>query len=182
MRASLTFEIGRRQRPEAPAGSVSDSATSGDATSAEQERIVSALIAQAQGQVGATLSNADSHDAKALGLLAADLAGVAVLLANRSGLDRFWWASLIPAVISALGFGWTLLPRDFSTGPAIDDLYRETIAGSALTAKVALLDALTQAIDSNGRAGARKRLGWAVGALVMLAAAPVCAAYLLVVR
>jgi hypothetical protein len=150
--------------------------------SREQEKITSVLIAQAQAQVAATLANADSHDTKALGLLGADIAGVAVLLSNHKSLNRFWWASLIPAVLSAAGFAWTLLPRSFSTGPAIDDLYRETIGGPALDANVAVLDALTQAIDDNRRVSDRKRLGWALGAVVMAASTVMCAVYLLVVR
>ncbi len=179
MRVRLSIGIDRRSDQRRPASV--DSGTA-DAVSREQEKITSVLIAQAQAQVAATLANADSHDTKALGLLGADIAGVAVLLSNHGSLNRFWWVSLIPAVLSAAGFAWTLLPRSFSTGPAIDDLYRETIGGPALDANVAVLDALTQAIDDNRRVSDRKRLGWALGAVVMAASTVMCAVYLLVVR
>jgi hypothetical protein len=154
----------------------------GDAVTAEQERTVDALVGLAQAQVAATLSNADSHDTKALGLLAADLAIAALLLGNRGDLGRLWWASVILTVVSALSFAWTLVPRDFSTGPAVEDLYRERIGGSSLAAKVDLLDALQQAIKQNLSASAQKRLGWTVGGAVMTVAAALSGAYLLVVR
>ena len=153
-----------------------------DARTLEQERITAALIGEARAQVAAALSNADSHDTKALALLAVDLAGVALLVGSRSSLDRFWWVSLIPALVSSIGFIWTLAPREFDIGPNIEKLYENTIDGSALEANVALLDSLNEALDDIGQAADRKRVGWVVGAAVMLAAVPVCASYLAVVH
>lgn len=153
-----------------------------DAKTLEQERITSALIGEARAQVAAALSNADSHDTKALALLAVDLGGVALLVSNRSSLDRFWWFALIPALVSAVGFIWTLAPREFDIGPNLEKLYEDTIDGSALDANVALLDSLNQALDDIGQTADKKRVGWVVGALVMAAALPMCASYLAVVH
>ncbi len=178
MRVSVSVHRGRDQPKERPSATV----LATDAVSREQEKITAVLIGQAQAQVAATLANADSHDTKALGLLGADIAGVALLLSNHGALNRFWWVSLFPAFLSAAGFAWTLMPRSFATGPAIDDLYRDTIAGPALDANVAVLDALTQAIEDNRRVSDRKRVGWALGAVVMATATVLCTAYLLVVR
>ena len=53
------------------------------------------------------------------------------------------------------GFQLGDLAAPFSIGPALDDLYRTTINGSALAANVALLDALTQALEANQHASDR---------------------------
>jgi hypothetical protein len=169
MRLRLSLKLTRR-RNRGVEGAPTAATGAPDAISIEQEKITAALVAEAETQVTATLGNADSHDAKALGLILADLAATALLISNHSSLNRFWWTALIPAGISAAGFSWAIWPRSFSIGPALDDLYKDTIAGSALAANVALLDALSQALEANRNASDQKRFAWALGGIVLAAA------------
>ena len=168
--------------PVAMSGELLETTAPEDEVSLEQERVTATLITVAQAQVAAALSNADTHDTKALALLAVDVGGVALLVTTRSSLDRFWWVAMIPALVSAAGFVWTLLPREFFIGPDVEAFYREFIGSPPLDANVAVLASLNQALKHVRDATDQKRAGWIVGALVMAGALPVCTAYLAVVH
>jgi hypothetical protein len=171
-----------RQRPVSPQLPERGRTPAGDPRIAEQERITALLITQAQTEVAATMSNADSHDSKALGLLALDVVIAGGLIANRGSLDRFWYAPIAGLLISASFFLATIAPRGFPVGPALRPFYAQVIAGRALDANIALLDALTQAIDINRTIARRKARLWPIGLVVLILTALAASISLAVVR
>lgn len=143
----------------------------------DQRDIVGLLIDQAEAQLAATLRSAESHDSKALGLLAVEAGAALALITFHAGLNRFWPALLVGAWLSAMGFGTTLRSHDFNVGPAVDTLYEEYIGRSSLEAGTRILDALTQSIADAQTIVVSKRRGWMIGTVMMLvtlAAAAVC--------
>jgi hypothetical protein len=142
----------------------------------DQEVIVSMLIDEARGQIGAGLANADSHDNKALALLGVDVAAIIgiitlhtteVTTAARSPLDRWWGLLLIGSAMSAAAFLATVSNRAFWAGPAVDRFYAKHIHEPGLIAQFALLTDLNIAITHNADALTWKRGTWYVGFVLM---------------
>jgi hypothetical protein len=171
----LHLNCGSRQRAIAPP-SVERAAD--DA----QRDIVGMLIDQAQAQLAASLRNAESHDTKALGLLAVEVASVLALLNLHAALNRFWPSLLAGACLSMAAFCVTLWSRAFRLGPAIDPLYEEFIDRPALDASIAILDVLNQSIVDNQTIVEVKKRAWVIGAVIMFVTVVAGAIFLPVVR
>lgn len=111
-----------------------------------------------QARLDGQFRDSDALDVKALGLLGADAAALAVLVATHDALSRLWW---IPAV--GLGIAGMLLlaavwPRTMDSGPDWRRFYDRW--GGAIPAQAArqMLVELLAAVETND-AQARKAHG-----------------------
>lgn len=136
------------------------------------------LISQAQVQLAATLSDAADQDTKALGLLALEAAGVALLVGVHLLLNRFWPALLAGSLVSTILFAATLSTGPLELGPSLDDFYEDVIDRSSLGAAVAMLAALNHAVGANAALIARKKRRWLLGVALTIATALGGAVYL----
>lgn len=136
------------------------------------------LIDQARAELTATLSEAGNHETKALGLLALNAGGVALLLSVHAVLNRFWPALLAGVGFSAACFAAALWSRAFRLGPSLDEFYADVVDRSPLDAAVAMLDALTAATQTNQVLNAVKKLCWVMGAAAIALTALAAAIYL----
>lgn len=108
------------------------------------------LILLAQGELATQLSDADSHDAKALGILGAELALIALGFAARP----MWTLWFIPAIVlvaaSVVLLVLDLWPRAYNIGPDIADLYsRAASEPSAREANQLVLAQVVAAFNDN---------------------------------
>lgn len=134
-----------------------------------EEAAAEMAVDLARDQLLAELSRADGDDVRALGFLAFDLAGAAVIIAARASLDRFWWAAAVGLGAAAALLVAALWRRPMETGPRPRDFYEQAQRESVDRQDVFLLalDLLTRARDHNRRVRAEKAR-WYTASLVTL--------------
>jgi hypothetical protein len=115
--------------------------------------IVYMLIDSARDHIDGQAQDANASDAKALGLLAANLAIVAVLITFHGSLGPKWWLPGLLLSASALLHFASVYPRDFDTGPNWRWVYDNYGGGASLAAGQVVLSELLEAIDANDREG-----------------------------
>lgn len=146
----------------------------------EQERFIALLVSEAQSQKAIQAGTADGHDAKALGLLAVLVAGVAALLAARPG--PVWIVASVLLSAATVPLFLTLWLQDFAAGPELAEVYAENIDLPTALGAAQLLGELTATLDRNDRMLARKGLFLTVGFVAVFLAAVLSGALLSVVR
>ena len=99
------------------------------ATEADELALLELLVPRAQGRIDGQLRESDALDGKALGVLGADAAAIALLVAVRFDLSRLWWIGAAALGASAVALLATVWPRTFDVGPDARRFY-ETMAGS----------------------------------------------------
>jgi hypothetical protein len=107
------------------------------------------LIDSARDHIDGQAQDADALDAKALGLLGANLAIAGVLITFHGSLGPKWW---IPALLLFVSGGLqfaSVYPRGFDTGPRWRWIYDNYGGGTSLAAGQAVLSELLEAIDAN---------------------------------
>jgi hypothetical protein len=99
------------------------------ATEADELALLELLVPRAQGRIDGQLRESDALDGKALGILGADAAAIALLVAVRFELSRAWWIAAAALGASAVALLATVWPRTFDVGPDPRRFY-ETMAGA----------------------------------------------------
>jgi hypothetical protein len=94
------------------------------------------------------LNSADVLDFKAIGLGAADLASVGVLVAAHRSIP-FWWASTGLLILSSLFFTVVLRPRRWEFGPDFNEFRELHYGKSRLEITEAMLSEVLHALDTN---------------------------------
>ncbi len=136
------------------------------------------LVSQAQTHIAAILNNSDSHDSKALGLLAATAASVGLLVSARASMDRYWWATAVGLLAAAVCFMGTLWNREFRVGPDIAAFYGAFWNRPALEASVQMLAELQAAVAANTKVIDRKGRFLSTGYLIIVVTTVGSAVYL----
>ena len=148
----------------------------------EARETAAMLVGLAQLQLNAILDNSDSHDTKALGLLAATAAAVGLLVGARPTVDRYWWASAVGLLAASVCFMGTLWNRGFRVGPDIEAFYDAYWDRPALEASVQMLGELRAAFEANKRVLVTKGRLLTAGYLLIVLTAASSAVYLWLVQ
>jgi hypothetical protein len=144
----------------------------------EARETAAMLVTQAQMQISAVLSNSDSHDNKAVGLLAASAASVGLLVSAHTSLDRYWWVTCVGLLVAIAFFMATLFNRGFPVGPDVTPFYAANWDKPSLYASVQLLSELATALRECRRTTARKGRLLTGGYISIVATAAASALYL----
>lgn len=119
------------------------------ATEADELALLEQLVPRAQGRIDGQLRESDALDGKALGVLGAAAAAIALLVAVRFDLSRLWWIAAAALGASAVALLATVWPRTFDVGPDPRRFY-ETMAGSTrVEAAAQMLAELIAASEHN---------------------------------
>jgi hypothetical protein len=148
----------------------------------EYETLLGLLIAEARDQLDTQMATSDSQVAKSLGIVAADLAGVGLLVVSRSALNRFWLASALGLLFSAGCLLATVGWRALLDGPDVAKFYEDHLGEPASTTKYAMYLGLLQSLNKNKASlkGWRRRVFFG-GVLALVVTALASAIYLPVV-
>jgi hypothetical protein len=134
----------------------------------EASAILAMLVEVAGNQLDQQLESSDSHDAKALGLLAVDVGAVAGAIAVSPSWTPCWIVPIVLAVISALGFLETVRSRQYNFGPDLREFYERHGAGPLGDAQRFMLAQLLEAIDFNNGLLPPKARAFVVGLVALL--------------
>jgi hypothetical protein len=96
------------------------------------ERVIGLVVEQATVRLENQFRNVDALDVKALGVLGADAAALALLVATHDSLNNLWWLPTCGLAVSGLLLllcAWLLYvwPRDLDEGPNLRSFF-ETLA------------------------------------------------------
>jgi hypothetical protein len=129
------------------------------ATEADELALLELLVPRAQGRIDGQLRESDALDGKALGVLGAAAAAIALLVAVRFDLSRLWWIAAAALGASAVALLATVWPRTFDLGPDPRRFY-ETMAGrTRVEAARQMLSELIAASEHNaGQLPGKRRL------------------------
>jgi hypothetical protein len=136
---------------------------------ADEQGILDMLVPRGQARIEGQLRDSDALDAKALGILGVTAAAIALMVAVRHDLNRFWWiptAALGVAAVLLLAAVW---PRTFDVGPDVRRFYEVMGGAPRLTASRQMLLELLAAIDQNDRELPHKRRLFKAGLVLVLA-------------
>jgi hypothetical protein len=152
------------ERAAAPGGAEERSAAEKDELS-----LLELLVPRAQGRIDGQLRESDALDGKALGVLGADAAAIALLVAVRFELSRVWWLAAAALGASAVALLATVWPRAFDVGPDPRRFY-ETMAGSTpVQSARQMLSELIAASEHNAGQLPRKRRLFKAGFALLVA-------------
>ena len=127
------------------------------------------LISVALAQIDAQLGDSDSHDVKALGLIASILAGSGLLALTKGPWSNAWLPAAILATLSCGCFLFTVLGRQFNIGPDLPALYAAVTDMARAEANRQILAELQKAIRENGEVLVPKARWFVVGVVLMAA-------------
>lgn len=146
------------------------------------ETLLDLLVSEGREQINAQLSNADAQSAKSLGIVAADLAGIALVVASRNALNRFWLATVVGLAISAACLFAPIVARSMADGPDILKFYEDHLGADTIAAKYEMYRAMltSLAVNSEVLRGWRDLL-FKVGVAALVVTAMGTAVYLPVV-
>src|SRR5438477_6253685 len=94
------------------------------------EAVTQMLVARAQSRLDAQVHALQGLDLKALGLLGADAAVAAVLIAVHDAVNRFWWLDVSGLAVAGLLLMVTVWPTKLDVGPSLRAFY-ETFGSRA---------------------------------------------------
>src|SRR5438445_7176772 len=103
-------------------------------------------------QLDAQLQSSSSYDAKTIGVIAFDVAGLAGVLAAKDAFGGRWWVVVLGLLIASVAGLAALWSRQFDVGPDPGTFYDDTNSGSEAEANIALVTELTGSLQSNDRA------------------------------
>ena len=81
------------------------------------------------------MCGAAAQSAKSLGIVAADLAGIALVVASRTAPNRFWPATIVGLVVSAVCLFAPIVARSMADGPEVVKFYEEHVGRDIVTAQ-----------------------------------------------
>jgi hypothetical protein len=122
----------------------------------EQGEILENLIARAERRIDVQIAADEALDVKALGVIAALLAVIALNIAANDSLASWWLVPTIALGIASFLLGWSIWPRRYDTGPDIEDFYAREKDSSANDARRQMLSELIEAEKFNRRVFPRK--------------------------
>jgi hypothetical protein len=123
----------------------------GDAQTLEenQRENLPMLIARANVDIERQLRDSEVLDAKALGVLAADAAVIALLVADHRELNRLWWIVLVGLGVAALVLLWVVWPVKLDAGPRTDEFYKRFATAPPIEAQRQMLGELFAGFEAN---------------------------------
>ena len=83
--------------------------------------------------------------------MAADLAGIALVVASPTALNRFWLATIAGLVVSAVCLFAPIVARSMADGPGGGKFYKEHVGRDTATAQYDLCRELTTSLAENKR-------------------------------
>lgn len=89
----------------------------------DEQRIIDLSVAQAQARLDNQFRNVDALDLKALGVLAADVAALGVVIATHGGLNRLWWLPAIGLAVAGALLLVCVWPRALDEGPSLREFF-----------------------------------------------------------
>jgi len=126
-------------------------------------------------QIDAQLQSSTGYDAKAIGVIAFDVAGIAGVLAAKDSFGGLWLLvvlGLLSASVAGLAALWS---RQFDVGPDPATFYEDTKAGSLAEANIALVTELGGSLQANDRALRRKSIAFLIGLATTIGTAALAA-------
>src|SRR5579872_5777976 len=126
-------------------------------------------------QLDAQLQSSTSYDAKTIGLIAFDVAGVAAVVAANDVFGSFCWAVALGLLVGSVAGLVALWNRQFDVGPDPGTFYENTKSESAAQANIALVTELTGSLQANDRTLWWKSTAFLVALLVTIATAAIAA-------
>lgn len=140
-------------------------------------RVLEMVIARVQARLDGQMRDNDALDVKALGVLGADAAAIAVLVAVHTSINRFWWVPALGLAAAGLLFLAAIWPRSFDVGPNWREFYDTFGGGSASEVGQQMLAELLQAVEGNDEKAPRKntpfKIGFAILAVSLVGCVPV---------
>src|SRR5260370_6259848 len=126
-------------------------------------------------QLDAQLQSSTSYDAKTIGVIAFDVAGVAGVLAAKDVFGKLWWVVILGLLIASVAGLIALWSSQFDVGPDPGSFYENTKTDSLAQANIALVTELTGSLQANDRALRWKATGFLVALLVTIVTAAIAA-------
>jgi hypothetical protein len=116
---------------------------------ADEQAILDMLVSQTRARVSEQLQNSDELGTRALGVAAVDVGALALVVAVRGDLSRFWWVPVLCYLLAGGLLLGTVWPRVFDAGPEPRTFYERYGGGTRLDASRAMLSELLAAKDTN---------------------------------
>ncbi len=126
-------------------------------------------------QLDAQLQSSTSYDAKTIGVIAFDVAGVAGVLAAKDVFGKLWWVVILGLLIASVAGLIALWSSQFDVGPDPGSFYENTKTDSLAQANIALVTELTGSLQANDRALRWKATAFLVALLVTIVTAAIAA-------
>jgi hypothetical protein len=123
-------------------------------------------VARAADRINAQRSATDAIDAKALGAIALDGAGIATLAALSGTLD-YWWAGAGIMGLSAVILGYAVWPRRLDVGPEPELFHARFGGNTAYDYHAQMLVDLSDAISRNDVEAPRLVFAFEVGSVLL---------------
>ena len=127
---------------------------------------VGLAVERAADRINAQRSATDAIDAKALGALALDGAGIATLAAL-SGVLEYWWIGAALMGMSAVILGYAVWPRSLDVGPEPEPFHARFGGHTAYDYHAQMLADLADAIGENDRQWPRLVFAFKVGTVLL---------------
>ena len=121
----------------------------------DAETVLEFVVTQTRAQLDGQLRDNDALDVKALGILGADAAGLAVLIAAHDVIDALWWIPALGLGVSILLLFVALWPRRLDTGPNWRTFYERYGGGAAADVGRQMLSELLDAVERNNESLSR---------------------------
>jgi hypothetical protein len=118
----------------------------------DDEAVTEMLVVRAQSRLDAQVHALQGLDLKALGLLGADAAVAAVLIAVHDAVNRFWWLDVSGLAVAGVLLMVTVWPTKLDVGPSLRAFYDTFGSRAPLDVARQMLAELLEAIDANDRA------------------------------
>jgi hypothetical protein len=147
----------RGTRPRHDSGTTADRPTQRDISGeeapeeADQLSTLALLIEQARAHIDLLSQQNDSHDAKALGYAAAEVAAIGVIVVVGGPRHPVWALPVIAFALSLFCFAQTLKNRQFAIGPNLPEFYQKWGGAKAVDTHRQMLAQLRFAVDFNER-------------------------------
>ena len=113
------------------------------------ERVIDLVVEQATGRLENQFRDVDALDVKALGVLAADAAALALLVATHNSLNNLWWLPTCGLAVSGLLLLLCVWPRDLDEGPNLRSFFEAFGGRPYPEVALQMLGELLAAVDEN---------------------------------
>ncbi|HUY96342.1 MAG TPA: hypothetical protein VMW47_01745 [Verrucomicrobiae bacterium] len=141
--------------------------------------LLSMVIGEAREQLDAQLATIDAQNLKSLGIVAANFAGIGLVIATHNALNRYWPATVVGLVVSVVFLILSAINRKVKSGPDLRQFYQKHVADSSAAMRFAMYEALLASIGMNDQivTGWKRNFFWvglialgitAIGSLVYL--------------
>jgi hypothetical protein len=133
----------------------------------DESFVAQLVIERAQTRLDRQFDDNDALDAKALGVLGADAAGVGVLVAVHDAISKYWPVPAFALAASAVLLLYLLYPRDLDSGPNWRQYFEKFGGAEPLEAGLQMLSELLVAVEANNAKAPMKSTMFKAGFIVM---------------